>query len=601
MRLNILPDPAKCVNAPGGVNSVVADHALGFLAAGNEIGASGADINIVHALAQHEEIDVFHCHGLYPIGPGYFDEAYSKANNALLQNALRAKITVCISDFSANILRHKLHIDPVVTRNGIWIKDYRRGGLSTGPVLFPKAALDANAKPDDMLWLKKNSRYDLLSIAQIPGIKSTGKMGRNKFLETLRECSIYLGTTKENNSMATMEAMITGVPVVGYDTGFNSEWLVNGVGCELVQRGDQVALKEAIEKVKSNWSGYSAAARDFSEIFNWQPVIDELLAVYQNINSAPKNKTVSIVIPCHNYARWIGEAIESTLAQTMPCEIIVVDDKSTDNSREIARRYPVTLIENKVNIGVAETRNTGIRASHGEYIVCLDADDKLHPYFVERHLAAMKSRDIAIAFAPIELVNEGGGRRKQMMFTTRADPALHAAGRNQIPSCCMFRKEFWIRAGGYDGRYSPAEDARLWLKIFQLGGRAEKVSDKPLMDYRVHGDSLSAKGFPSWWLGSKIDFSAPVQERDSDTTVIIEDYQNAKEILWLLEQQKYQKWNCQLRSPNGLKETFPWLNRSHQRENKNLLRLKALPSPSFLDDYVAQTPEWIVASRQPSP
>lgn len=596
MKLNILPDPLKCVNVPGGVNSVVVDHAVGFLAAGYEIGAKNSSINIVHALAHHEEIDVFHSHGFYPIGPGYFDQSYSKANDALLQNALKAKVIVCISEFSANILRHKLHIDPIVTRNGIWVKDYKRGGSPSGPILFPKAALDANAKPDDALWLKKSSKHAMLSIAKIPGIKSTGKMNRQKFLDTLRECSIYLGTTKENNSMASMEAMITGVPVVGYDTGFNSEWLVNGVGCELVPRGDQVALKEAIEKVKNNWRKYSVAARDFAEIFDWQPVIDELLEIYQNINNAPKTKIVSIVIPCHNYARWVGEAIESAIAQSLPCEIIVVDDKSTDEGREIIQRYPVKLIKNSVNLGVAETRNKGIRAATGEYIVCLDADDKLHPDFAEQHLAAMQSRDVAVTYAPIALVNENGIARRQMMFTANAAPELQAVGKNQIPSCCMFRKEFWKRSGGYDGKYSPAEDAHFWLKIFQLGGSAVKVSDKPLMDYRIHGDSLSAKGFPSWWLGSKIDFNSSIQERDPETTVVIEDHQNAKEVLWLLEQQKYQKWDCQMERPNGLKETFPWLNRSRPQENKNLLHLKALPSRSFLDEYVTQTPEWIAGS-----
>ena len=135
MNLKILPDPKVCVNVPGGVNSVVVDHAVGFLAAGYSINAGSDGPTIVHALSQSNSIDVFHCHGLYPIGDGYFDRSYSSANDKILRNALQAKVTICISEFSANILRHKLHIDPIVTRNGIWTADYTSGGSPSGPVL----------------------------------------------------------------------------------------------------------------------------------------------------------------------------------------------------------------------------------------------------------------------------------------------------------------------------------------------------------------------------------------------------------------------------------------------------------------------------------
>jgi hypothetical protein len=170
--ININPNPITCANKPGGVNSVVSDHAIGFLAAGCGIN-NGQGVNVVHALAESENIDVFHCHGLYPIGDGYFDKSYQSANDIVLRNAIKAKVTICISEFSANILRHNLHINPVVTRNGIWTKEYKQAGSSKGAILFSKVTLDANAKADDVLWLKENSDFNLLSIAQIKGIKST--------------------------------------------------------------------------------------------------------------------------------------------------------------------------------------------------------------------------------------------------------------------------------------------------------------------------------------------------------------------------------------------------------------------------------------------
>ncbi len=605
LNLNIFPNPVECASRPGGVNSVVFDQAVGFLHAGQTI-HQGDGPTIVHALAQAETIDVFHCHGLYPIGKGYFDASYSRANDIILRNALRATLTVCISEFSANLLRHKLHIEPHVTRNGIWTRDYPSGGSPTGPVLFPKAALDANARPEDMLWLRRNTDLPLLSIAKIAGVSSTGQLDRQAFLDVLRTCSIYLGTTKENNSMATMEAMISGVPVVGYATGFNTEWLVSGVGCELVAPGDQLALHDAIRRVRSDWRRYSADARAYAEIFDWQPVIHELLGLYEHVRQPATDPRVSIVIPVHNYGRYLSDAIDSVLAQhnRSACEVIVVDDASTDDSLAVAQRYgssdQVTVLQNPTNLGVAETRNRGIRQARGEFIVCLDADDRLLPTFVESHLVAFRHPEDAIAYAPIQVVDEQGRPRNQRLFHTQANPALQSVGRNQIPSCCMFRKTFWERAGGYDRRYTPAEDAQLWLKIFSLGGRPVRAATTSQMEYRVHGESLSTRGFPDWWTDHPLRYESPIVERDPQITIVLDSSEGAEHTLWSLENQDFPNWSCLLpaRAPDSLRQAFPWLNRSPSRE-RSVLHVKAgtiLP-PGFLREYMQQTPPWTRQAR----
>jgi glycosyltransferase involved in cell wall biosynthesis len=605
VNLNISPDPISCANTPGGVNSVVYDHAAGFLAAGYTIN-QGKGLNIIHALSETDDIDVFHCHGLYPIGKGHFDNSYAKANDIVLRNALKAKVTICISEFSADILRHKLHIAPIVLRNGIWTDDYTAAGSPTGPILFPKVSLDANARPDEMFWLKENTNYKLASIARIPTIASMGPLNRKLFLSTLRECSIYLGTTKENNSMATMEAMISGVPIVGYDIGFNSEWLMNGVGCELVPRGDKAALTDAIARVMENWKQYSADARAYAQgVFDWQPVIEQLLEVYDNVGSKPENKSVSIIIPVHNYAKYLPEAIDSALSQTVPCEVIVVDDQSTDESLEIAQSYgdKVRVIANEINLGVAETRNKGIEKANGAFIVCLDADDRLRPDFVEKHLAAFRTNEDAIAYSPINIIDGQGKDKNQKIFRAGAQPNLQAVGRNQIPSCCMFRKSFFLRAGGYDKRYTPAEDANLWLKIFSIGGKPVRASNSPLMDYRAHGTSLSSNGvFPDWWSDYSNIYNMPITERDPNIEIILESNEQAKEILWHLENQSYQNWICTtIQKADNLKKPFPWLKTNcRPSRRKSLLTVEdgtPLP-PNFLMQFAEQTPPWIQTARQ---
>jgi len=98
---------------------------------------------------------------------------------------------------------------------------------------------------------------------------------------------------------------------------------------------------------------------------------------------------VSIVIPCYNAARWIGEAIESCINQTYPnIEVIVVDDGSSDGSRDVILGYAERFKEkmrtfNQENKGSNAARNAGIRASQGFYLLFLDGDDLLLPDAVE--------------------------------------------------------------------------------------------------------------------------------------------------------------------------------------------------------------------------
>lgn len=96
----------------------------------------------------------------------------------------------------------------------------------------------------------------------------------------------------------------------------------------------------------------------------------------------PVTPLVSILIPCHNAARWLEASLESALAQTQPdCEIIVVDDGSSDNSLEIARSYESRgiLTAAQPNLGASAARNHAFRLSKGAFIQYLDADDILDP------------------------------------------------------------------------------------------------------------------------------------------------------------------------------------------------------------------------------
>ncbi|WP_329013775.1 glycosyltransferase family 2 protein [Streptomyces sp. NBC_00690] len=90
--------------------------------------------------------------------------------------------------------------------------------------------------------------------------------------------------------------------------------------------------------------------------------------------------TVSVIIPNYNYAKTLPTVLESVYAQTLaPLEVVVVDDCSTDNSRDIVRQFPCLLVEAPVNRGVSAARNLGVRSSRGEILFFLDSDIALAP------------------------------------------------------------------------------------------------------------------------------------------------------------------------------------------------------------------------------
>jgi hypothetical protein len=182
---------------------------------------------------------------------------------------------------------------------------------------------------------------------------------------------------------------------------------------------------------------------------------------------------------------------------------------------------------------------------------------------------------------------------------------MQMAGKNQIPSCCMFRREFFTRAGGYDKRYTPAEDANLWLKIFSLGGIPQRAASEPLMEYRTHDKGLSSSGvFPNWWNGCAPRFEMPIEERDPRITIILDDTQNAKETLWSLENQENKNWNCHTTEACPLlKESFPWLTDKKPNRLGSVLKIAAgtVLLPNFLTRYAQQTPPWTRDARFLSP
>ena len=121
-----------------------------------------------------------------------------------------------------------------------------------------------------------------------------------------------------------------------------------------------------------------------------------------------EKRGVSVVITNYNYARFVGDAIESALNQTrQPDEVIIIDDGSTDDSLDVLAKYPKTRVITQENQGVAAARTLGLNAATMPYVCLLDADDKLAPTFIETLLPVIDgNRDIGIAYSGLTLFNE---------------------------------------------------------------------------------------------------------------------------------------------------------------------------------------------------
>ncbi len=211
---------------------------------------------------------------------------------------------------------------------------------------------------------------------------------------------------------------------------------------------------------------------------------------------------VSVIVPVLNGARWLREALNSILDQTMnDLEIIVIDDGSSDGSPDIARSM-CEQGERRVRVfefdhgGLATARNRGMERALGDYYALLDSDDAWLPHHLEAAMAAFDNDpDLGLVHANIQRVDEHGaaiGVPKRHWDT--AEDAFEAiALRHEHVSCptAVVAREAIEAVGGFDERFNGlgCEDRDLWLRVserFRI-----RYLDHVAARYRVHSSSMS--------------------------------------------------------------------------------------------------------------
>lgn len=186
---------------------------------------------------------------------------------------------------------------------------------------------------------------------------------------------------------------------------------------------------------------------------------------------------VSVIIPMYNSAATIARAIESVLAQTAgEVEIVCVDDGSTDRSAAIAHGYGERVrVLTQSNRGPSAARNAGARASSGELILFLDADDLLRPAMLARCAGELRANhDCVLAYTNAEIVDDCGRvLRASMVSGARAYPPAMEELLAQIwpivPSTAVIRRSAFDAAGGFDETLRSCEDIFFWLLAREQG------------------------------------------------------------------------------------------------------------------------------------
>jgi glycosyltransferase involved in cell wall biosynthesis len=220
---------------------------------------------------------------------------------------------------------------------------------------------------------------------------------------------------------------------------------------------------------------------------------DGTIVPLETVKLEPRSEPlVSIIIPCFNYGRYLYDAVNSALSQTVQSlEIIIVNDGSTDAEtirilNEIAGIERVKVIHQD-NAGLPAARNTGISHARGEFITCLDADDTLDPTYVECTIALLVA-DLSVGFAYSYV--RCFGDVDDIWLTHDFDPeeALYA---NFTAVSATFRRADWEAIGGYaPSMRGGFEDWEFWIRLSTLGRRGRAIK-WPLFNHRRHGRTMT--------------------------------------------------------------------------------------------------------------
>ncbi len=208
---------------------------------------------------------------------------------------------------------------------------------------------------------------------------------------------------------------------------------------------------------------------------------------------------VSVIIPAYNCTAYIAQALDSVLIQDVPMEVLVINDCSRDDLDGLMERYQadprVRYLKNEKNLGVAETRNRGVRLARGEYIAFLDADDYWEKDKLKKQLKLIREKGTVLCSTARELMRPDGSLTGYILPVKPEFNFRDLQRHNQINcSSVLMKREVALEFPMHhdDGH----EDYLMWLEVLEKYGDGCAINE-PLLKYRISDTGKSGNKFNS--------------------------------------------------------------------------------------------------------
>lgn len=528
LKVHIYPSFGDLDKGDGGIRRVVEAQIKYLPQFGIEIVADPevADVIAYHATIPSTYVKRFSrkafvamVHGMYWSGYDWENWAL-KANGDVIEGIRVSDAVITCSEWVANSIRRNTSRYVEIIPHGVDMEEWDSVLEHKDYVLWNKTRPDPVCDPEPLnqvAALLPEVKFISTFGAKLPNIALTGRLPFEDAKKLIQQAGVYLCTSRETFGIGTLEAMASGVPIVGFNFGGQAEFIEHEVDGWLVTPGDISGLAEGIQWAIANRATIGAAAKRKAETFNWNNSAEQYARVFRETYEK-KNKEgprTSIIVTNYNLHDYLGECLESVLSQTDgDWECIVIDDASPDKSGvAIAQQFAdkdsrFKVHRNEKNVYLAEARNVGIRLANGRYILPLDADDMLAPDAVAILANYLdNARSIHVAYGGVFFVEEDG--KTPSVYGPQFQPGKSSwpyqfvheqqvKQMNLLPYCSMYRKEAWEQTGGYRRRCRTAEDADMWIRFSSYGFRPRMVTEENTLIYRNREGSMSRTNSTEW-------------------------------------------------------------------------------------------------------
>ncbi|MEZ6038653.1 MAG: glycosyltransferase [Planctomycetota bacterium] len=349
-------------------------------------------------------------------------------------------------------------------------------------------------------------------------VSFVGQLPREQVLAAMASAHVVVLPARFDNFPNTcIEAMALGRVVVGSRHGGMAEMIehdTSGFLCDPHDPDDlERVLRERVAAALPRFAEIGAAAATriaaLTDPTTYVRRMEQLATRWRNAAppSIPATPTgsplVTVVMPFHDDLATIEEAVESALAQDHePLEVLIVDDGScTDEAAtllaQLAKRDRRLRIEHKPNGGLSSARNHGIAAARGDFLLMLDADNRLYPNYASRGVTALGRRpDAGFAVPHARFVDALTGSTVGIYNPLPFERTLALRMNRFGDAGAFFRRSTFTSTGlRYDELLRAFEDWALWIDLDRHGIRGCAIPEV-LYDYRVRSDSMART---EWW------------------------------------------------------------------------------------------------------